>query len=147
MREQPFVRGAMAIAAGAALGAHWLRSTPVEDSLLGEFSDAAKARMKAKPTRAPANCALRRRAHSGRHGKSPAPAKAKRTDVGDGVAKEEPPSRGRHRSRARGTLSLTDTSPSGSRCLGHGRARPLSLALCAMAEFRSLHGEGRNAWY
>jgi hypothetical protein len=44
-REQPFVLGAVAVAAGAALGAI-LPSTPMENSLLGSTSDRAKSRLK-----------------------------------------------------------------------------------------------------
>ena len=46
-REQPFVLGAIAVATGAALGALF-RSTSAEDSLFGETSDSAKARLKSE---------------------------------------------------------------------------------------------------
>ncbi len=46
-REQPFVLGAIAVATGAALGAVF-RSTSAEDSLFGETSDSAKARLKSE---------------------------------------------------------------------------------------------------
>jgi hypothetical protein len=46
-REQPFVLGAIALAAGAALGA-LLPSTPTENSVLGATSDAAKSRLKSE---------------------------------------------------------------------------------------------------
>jgi hypothetical protein len=46
-REQPLVLGAIAIAAGAAIGA-FLPSTRTEDEWIGETSDAAKSQLKAK---------------------------------------------------------------------------------------------------
>jgi len=49
-REQPLVLGAIAVAAGAALGA-LLPSTAAEDSVLGATSDAAKSRLKSEADR------------------------------------------------------------------------------------------------
>lgn len=46
-REQPLVLGAIAIAAGAALGA-LLRPTPLEDELLGDVGEAARSRLRSE---------------------------------------------------------------------------------------------------